>query len=160
MSLIKCPECGKEVSTAAAACPSCGYPIAGNVPVAEKTSGPVSNEILMEVRQSWWAYFWHIFFFWLIIPPIIAWWKRAGTVLQIYPGRIMLSRGLFSKCYREFMARDIRAIDIDQSFMNRIVGIGTITISTSATVDADEKITGIPSPQEVRDMILAQRGDS
>ena len=27
MSLIKCPECGKDVSTAAEACPHCGYPI-------------------------------------------------------------------------------------------------------------------------------------
>lgn len=160
MSLIKCPECGKQVSTAAAACPSCGYPIAGGAAPVARAGGAPSNQVLMEVRQSWWAYFWHIFFFWLIIPPIVAWWQRAGTVLQIYPGRIMLSRGLFSKCYREFMARDIRAIDIDQSLMNRIVGIGTITISTSATIDADEKIAGIPAPQKVRDLILAQRGDN
>lgn len=27
MALIKCPECGKEVSDAAAACPQCGFPI-------------------------------------------------------------------------------------------------------------------------------------
>lgn len=28
MALIKCPECGKEVSERANACPVCGYPIA------------------------------------------------------------------------------------------------------------------------------------
>ena len=28
MALIKCPECGKEVSDKAKACPNCGYPIA------------------------------------------------------------------------------------------------------------------------------------
>ena len=27
MALIKCPECGKDVSTSAEACPHCGYPI-------------------------------------------------------------------------------------------------------------------------------------
>lgn len=27
MSLIKCPECGKEISDKASSCPSCGYPI-------------------------------------------------------------------------------------------------------------------------------------
>lgn len=27
MALMKCPECGREVSTAAPACPHCGYPI-------------------------------------------------------------------------------------------------------------------------------------
>lgn len=28
MALIKCPECGKEVSDRAVSCPVCGYPIA------------------------------------------------------------------------------------------------------------------------------------
>lgn len=27
MALIKCPECGKEVSDKADSCPECGYPI-------------------------------------------------------------------------------------------------------------------------------------
>ncbi len=27
MALIKCPECGSEVSEQAASCPKCGYPI-------------------------------------------------------------------------------------------------------------------------------------
>ena len=31
MSLIKCPECGHEVSTKAPRCPHCGVPIAGNL---------------------------------------------------------------------------------------------------------------------------------
>ncbi|WP_417039619.1 zinc-ribbon domain-containing protein, partial [Clostridium porci] len=26
MSLIKCPECGKEISDKAEKCPGCGYP--------------------------------------------------------------------------------------------------------------------------------------
>lgn len=28
MPLIKCPECGREVSTSAVACPHCGFPVA------------------------------------------------------------------------------------------------------------------------------------
>ena len=27
MALIKCPECGKDVSTSAECCPNCGYPL-------------------------------------------------------------------------------------------------------------------------------------
>lgn len=33
MALIKCPECGNEVSSSAASCPKCGYPIS-NLPLA------------------------------------------------------------------------------------------------------------------------------
>lgn len=36
MALIKCPECGKEVSSNAASCPNCGYPIAGEKMVDKK----------------------------------------------------------------------------------------------------------------------------
>lgn len=36
MSLIKCTECGKEISDHAGACPSCGNPIHQNVTPAQK----------------------------------------------------------------------------------------------------------------------------
>ena len=91
-------------------------------------------------------------------PPIVAAFKRAGTVLRIYPERIHLERGILSKCYQDYNPRDIRSIDIDQSFFQRMAGIGDITISTSASVEAAERINSIPDPKGVRDLILAQRG--
>jgi uncharacterized membrane protein YdbT with pleckstrin-like domain len=122
-----------------------------------KSPGSGKAEILAEVRPSWWGYFWHLFFFWLIVPPVIAFFHRAATVLQIYPQRIHLERGLFSKCYQDYHTRDIRSIDVDQTFLQRLVGIGDITISTAATVEAAERINSIPNPKGVRDLILAQR---
>lgn len=38
MALMKCPECGKEVSDRALSCPSCGYPLHENVPTKEEES--------------------------------------------------------------------------------------------------------------------------
>jgi hypothetical protein len=32
MSLIRCPECGREVSSSASACPECGYPVMTGTP--------------------------------------------------------------------------------------------------------------------------------
>ena len=84
---------------------------------------PASGEPLAEIRPSWWGYFWHLFFFWLVLPPIIAHFRRLSTVLRIFPDRITLERGLFAKCYQDYHPRDIRSIDIDQSFCQRIVGI-------------------------------------
>ncbi len=163
MPLIDCPECGKPVSTAAHACPNCGYPVAEKVaqkqePAAPAALGQGHTQVLAEVRQSWWGYFWYLFFFFLIIPPIVAWFRRGSTVLRIFPERITLERGILSKCYVDLNPRDIRSIDVDQSFFDRLVGIGDITISTAATVEAAEQLTSIPDPRGVRDMILAQRG--
>ena len=46
MSLIKCPECGKEISTEAASCPHCGYPLHKEEGPSESVGypAPKSNE--------------------------------------------------------------------------------------------------------------------
>jgi membrane protein YdbS with pleckstrin-like domain len=162
MALIDCPECGKQVSSEAHVCPSCGYPVAARL--AEKRGAPGSalasgaTRVLAEIHPSWWGYFWHLFFFWLIVPPFIAYFQRASTVLRIYPQRITVERGLLSKCYQDYNPRDIRSIDVDQGFFQRLIGIGDITISTAASVEAAERLNSIPDPKGVRDLILAQRG--
>jgi membrane protein YdbS with pleckstrin-like domain len=155
MSLVACPECGQQVSTAAKACPGCGYPVAEKPPAAAVAESP--NELLAEVRPSWWRYFWWLLFAWLIIPFIVAWIKRSATVLRVYRGRITLTRGIFSKCERELFMRDVRSIDVDQSFLGRLANIGDITIATAASEDAVEFVEGVPDPQGIRDLIIAER---
>ena len=163
MALINCPECGRQVSTVASACPACGFPVAEKLAQTDSadrsSAASASNELLAEVRSSWWNYFWHLFFFFLIVPPFVAWYRRASVVLRVFRNRITLERGVFSKCYQDYLPRDIRSIDVDQSFIDRLVGIGDMTISTAATVEGAEKIEGIPDPRGVRELILAQRGD-
>ena len=96
------------------------------------------------------------------LAPIAAEHRVAGARSDYYAAGARsalshLERGLFSKCYRDYNPRDIRSIDIDQSFLQRLVGIGDITISTAATVEAAEQINSIPDPKTVRDLVLAQR---
>lgn len=154
MPLVNCPECGQQVSTAATACPACGFPVAEKLAQA---SPPPADELLIEVRPSWWNYFWWLVFAWLIIPWLVAWLKRKSTVMRVYAERITLERGLFTKCQREIFLRDIRSIDIDQGVLARMVNIGDLTISSAASVDAAEEIHGIPDPQKIRDLIVAHR---
>lgn len=161
MPLIDCPECSRQVSSEAHACPACGYPVAEKVgapPEAVAGAGTGPGELLAEVQPSWWGYFWHWFFFFLIVPPIIAWFRRNSTVLRVYRDRVTVERGLFSKCYQDYHPQDIRSIDVDQSFLQRLVGIGDITISTAAAVEGAEVIRSIPDPRGLRELILAQRG--
>jgi hypothetical protein len=156
MPLIPCPECGREVSTEATTCPACGFP------VAEKAAAPAPapvrpDELLAEVRPSWWRYFWWLLFAWLLVPLLVAWLKRSATVLRVYRERITLKRGILSKCERELFVRDIRSIDIDQSFLGRLVGIGDLSIASAASADAVESVEGVPDPQRIRDLIIEQR---
>jgi len=48
MALIKCHECGKDVSTSAEACPHCGYPFKKNT-----VSKPISYETQVVKIRCW-----------------------------------------------------------------------------------------------------------
>lgn len=64
MALMKCPECAREVSDKAPACPSCGHPIASPVPNGRaihggnaadiaKTGGKVATTWLLAGQVHW-----------------------------------------------------------------------------------------------------------
>lgn len=156
MALIDCPECGHRVSSAAKACPGCGFPVAEHL-TPPATVASSNDELLAEVHPSWWGYFGWLLFAWLLVPLIVAWLKRASTVLRVYRGRVTLRHGLISICERELFMRDIRSIDIDQGFLGRLANIGDLTISTSATEDATERVKGVPNPARIRDLIIGLR---
>lgn len=40
MALIKCPECGKEISSSASACPNCGHPVKASAIAPAQREGP------------------------------------------------------------------------------------------------------------------------
>ena len=47
MAIIKCPECGHQVSEKAPTCPSCGVEIAGNI-----TCCPNCNKIYLNTQEK------------------------------------------------------------------------------------------------------------
>lgn len=54
MPVITCPDCGREVSTLASACPHCGRPSpAGFAPIAASAAAPASEETLWHGTPSW-----------------------------------------------------------------------------------------------------------
>lgn len=48
MALIKCPECGKEISDKASSCPNCGCPLSEMV-----TSGTVRIKMPNNIVEGW-----------------------------------------------------------------------------------------------------------
>src|SRR5204863_4816365 len=98
MALINCPECGQQVSTEAETCPACGYP------VAERAPGKAADlqTVLLEVRPSWWKFGWHLVFAWLLIPLLVALYRRHSFVMRIYFDRVSIIEGFFAKESREF----------------------------------------------------------
>lgn len=81
MALIKCPDCSREVSSNAPACPGCGSPIASRPPVAEKGSLiPYSDQevAVMLSRKKKTSHLLHLFLsvitfgLWIVVWIIVA----------------------------------------------------------------------------------------
>lgn len=52
MALIKCPECGKEVSNMAAACPNCGYGIREHFEEQQRVLSAIERQRVSEIRKQ------------------------------------------------------------------------------------------------------------
>lgn len=164
MGLIACPECGRQISTEARTCPGCGYPLAerncaATTPAETRANAAAvdTQEVLLEVRPSWWNFGWHLLFFWLLVPLLVALYRRHSFVMRIYSDRVSIEEGFWAKETSEFFIKDIRSIEVRQGFWGRIVGIGDVTISTAATVDAAEVASGVAAPQQIKELLIAQR---
>ena len=97
MSLIACTECGKQVSTEANTCPSCGCPVpkqARNDPAAPTNATPAvvpgapgAQSVLLQVRPSWWNFSWHLVLFVVLVPLLIVFvtqsWRTVGWPLPL-----------------------------------------------------------------------------
>ena len=70
MALINCPECGREVSSSAAACPVCAYPVMTGTP-------PVPTRAVQA-------------------PPKRQWWKPAISIVgRLTVGAILAGTGVW-----------------------------------------------------------------
>ena len=91
---------------------------------------------------------------------ILIGWKflRMGEMLEITTKRTIERNGILSRATTEVMHKDIRGIQIRQTFFQRLLGIGTMCISSAAEDDHEILAEHIPHPDRVRDTIDLYRG--
>jgi len=118
------------------------------------------DDLLLEARPSNWNFFWHWVFFWLIIPLIVALWKRAALVLRVYGDRVVLEKGVLSKDVKEVFISDIRTVDTKQSLLQRMFKIGDVMIATAGTSGYEDVAYGLPDPRGIKDLVMNQRRSS
>jgi uncharacterized membrane protein YdbT with pleckstrin-like domain len=76
------------------------------------------------------------------------------TRLTIAPPQLNIESGLLTKTQRSFDLSKIQDVRVEQSFGERLLGMGTITIET-AGAGSGVRMEGIDSPKKVADQILA-----
>lgn len=123
----------------------------------EQDKSTRAEKPLLKAHPSWWNFFWHLAFGWLIIPLIIALWRRAGLLLCVYQDRVVLKRGVLSKHITQVLISDIRSLDTKQGVVQRIFRVGDILIGTAGMSGYEIVAKGLPNPNGIADLTLRQR---
>jgi membrane protein YdbS with pleckstrin-like domain len=77
--------------------------------------------------------------------------------LVITNRRTTLRYGLFAKFSKEIRHSDIRMLVVRQGFLQRLLGVGGIDVSSAASDESDIKIAGIAHPEKVKELIDSLR---
>ncbi len=92
---------------------------------------------------------------------LLFWWlKIINTRLTVTNERVSLRSGIVSKNIREIFLGDIRSVEINQLFLQRLLGTGDVEVSSAASGDAEIIINGIPSAYQVKKIIDEHRRKS
>ncbi len=88
----------------------------------------------------------------------LVWWlKCKGTTLTVTTDRTRLRTGILSKSITEVWHLDIRNVQLNQTFFQRIFDVGTLGISSAGQSGLEISVSGIPDPDGVKDMIDKHR---
>jgi len=103
--------------------------------------------------------FWFILFVLLIAAfgiglLILLYWyiKTRATALTVTEHELMYERGILSKDRLSVSLRHVRSVHVTQGFVNRVLGVGTIQISTAGD-EPEFTVKDLPDPHEIREAI-------
>jgi len=87
---------------------------------------------------------------------LVAWLETRFTQLTITNRRTVLRKGLLARETSEVRHRDVRNLQVNQTTLERLLGVGDLAISSAGQDDLEISIEGVPDPARiaaiVRDM--------
>lgn len=117
-----------------------------------------TEQPILEARPAWRNYWLNFLFFWLFFLPVLAAIvNRYSLKIRVYPDRVVLEKGILSKDIVELFISDIRAINVKQSIIQRVLRIGDLYIASAGTSGYEERAYGIEHPHRVKELIMNQR---
>jgi uncharacterized membrane protein YdbT with pleckstrin-like domain len=85
---------------------------------------------------------------------VLLYWyiKTRATALTVTENELMYERGILSKDRTSVSLKHVRSVHVTQGFINRILGVGTIQISTAGD-EPEFTIADMPDPHLIREAI-------
>ena len=177
-----CPHCGRPSTTTSYAAPAAAIPAVAEerlwrgspsarvlvgkiiaivlsailIPVAASFLASRTNDIEMAGRIA--KFGWliaAIVVFWQIVTFLIVMLRLQSTTYTISNQRVVIERGMLSKSLNEIDLRSIDDTQFFQSFSDRLLGIGNVTLISSDKAFPTTVLHGIARPRDIREMIRA-----
>ncbi len=103
--------------------------------------------------NPWW---YAVFVPGVVVPAgIMAWWwfDRYAAALIITTKRTTMQTGIFKRSTSEVVHDNIRNIQVDQSFWQRVWKVGKLGISSSGQDGVEVQANHLPDPNKLREII-------
>lgn len=85
---------------------------------------------------------------------LLMWWLRViSTTLTVTSERTILRKGLFSRRTSEVRHDDVRNLQVEQTFIERMLNVGDLAISSAGQDDLEIDIDGVTRPEEIAAII-------
>jgi uncharacterized membrane protein YdbT with pleckstrin-like domain len=174
---MRCPQCGCETVQGAAFCSRCGTRLFAPRPAAQR------EYALVRILPSWWHFTREITLtivlacaglFILLTSQIdfrlglgliaaaalmitLATLHRRYTSWSLTSDRLIERQGLLATHRREMELADVRSIEVDRSFAQRLLGIGNVMIASAASADFIIRLSDVPDPEGIAEMLRQAR---
>jgi membrane protein YdbS with pleckstrin-like domain len=174
---MRCAQCGADSIQGAAFCSRCGERLAAPRPAA------VREYALSRIRPSWWhfsrelAVVLALLFGGIYLMSARQGWALGGLLLialalttagliaiarnytnwSLTSDRLIERRGILASRRREMELADVRSIEVNRSLLQRMVGLGNVSIASAASTDFMIRLDDIPDPERVAEMLRQAR---
>jgi uncharacterized membrane protein YdbT with pleckstrin-like domain len=89
---------------------------------------------------------------------LIWWWMSTfENRLEVTNKRVIATRGIFGRATSEVPHETIQNIQVTQTFVQRLMNIGTIGVSSAGQADVEIVFRNAPNPYRIREVIDAYR---
>jgi membrane protein YdbS with pleckstrin-like domain len=130
--------------------------ITSSIPTFDSTATTwlTLSNYLSASTQQYLAYFWLLLFLIGILWLLVRYLRWIVTVYAVTSRRVIVQKGILGKDFDEIPVTQVRGVDVHQSFGQRILGYGTVRVSSEGGSNVgNEDWKGIPKPFRFQKLI-------